>query len=163
MASRPSFDDVPDTRRRNMAAIRGKDTAPELVVRKMLHALGYRFRLHRRDLPGKPDIVLPRLRRVIEVRGCFWHRHQGCVLAAVPSTRPAFWTAKFAATVARDACNLDALELAGWNVLVLWQCEIGNHERLRERLVDFLADPGNAHRRDAPTPPLAATPPLRTR
>ena len=134
---RSTFADVPDTRRRNMAAIRGKDTKPELVVRRLLHSLGYRYRLHGRDLPGKPDIVLAARRKIVEIRGCFWHRHPGCPLAAVPVTRADFWQKKFSRNVARDAENLAALERLGWDVLVVWECEAGAPE-LRVRLENFL-------------------------
>lgn len=129
---------TPEARSANMARIRGKDTGPEIAVRKALHAAGYRFRLHRRDLPGRPDIVLPRHRTVVLVHGCFWHRHEGCSNATTPGTRPDFWQAKFAANVERDARNNAALEALGWKVVVIWECEAGKPESLaaiiRERL-----------------------------
>ncbi|PYB83627.1 very short patch repair endonuclease [Pseudomonas fulva] len=112
------------TRSRMMAAITGKNTQPELALRRFLHALGYRFRLHRKDLPGKPDIVMPKLRTCIFVHGCFWHRHAGCQYATTPKTRSEFWAAKFSRNVERDLENVQALEAKGWTVMVVWECEI---------------------------------------
>jgi len=106
-----------------MARIKGKNTKPELAVRRALHALGYRFRLHRSDLPGRPDIVLPRYRTAIFVHGCFWHRHPGCPKASTPKTRSDFWKDKFQTNVARDRRDAKALENADWQVLVVWECE----------------------------------------
>jgi DNA mismatch endonuclease (patch repair protein) len=117
-----------------MAGIKGKDTVPELVVRSLAHSLGLRFRLHDKKLPGRPDLVLAKHRAVIFVHGCFWHRHS-CSLAAVPKTRPEFWTAKFEANVSRDARNRIALEKLGWRVVEVWECEIGDLTKLRERLL----------------------------
>jgi DNA mismatch endonuclease Vsr len=125
-----------------MAAIRGPNTKPELVVRRTAHALGYRYRLHAPELPGRPDIVFPQLRRLIEVRGCFWHRHPGCVKAASPATRREFWQAKFADTVERDARNDAALRAGGWSVLVLWEWET-NDPSLGDRLRAFLGTSPN--------------------
>lgn len=130
------------TRSRNMAAIRGKNTAPELAVRGILHAMGLRFRLHRKDLPGRPDIVLQRHRTVVFVHGCFWHRHEGCRYTTTPKTRLAFWQAKFDANVARDHRNRIALEEMGWRVLVVWECELRDAEALRDRLKAAFAPPG---------------------
>jgi DNA mismatch endonuclease, patch repair protein len=130
----------PADRRRNMAAIRGKDTRPEWVVRRLLHRMGYRYRLHYKGLPGRPDIACISRKKVVEVRGCFWHRHPGCPAAATPATRPEFWRAKFAATIARDARNLVSLETAGWKALVIWECEV-NSPSLTRRLRDFLGQP----------------------
>ena len=115
---------TPDQRSANMARVRGKDTAPELAVRRALHRMGYRFRLHRRDLPGSPDIVLPRHRLALFVHGCFWHRHTDCRRSTTPQTRREFWETKFAANVERDRRNAAALEAAGWRVRVLWECKI---------------------------------------
>jgi DNA mismatch endonuclease (patch repair protein) len=106
-----------------MARIKGKNTKPELIVRRVLHALGYRFRLHRGDLPGRPDIVLPKYRTAIFVHGCFWHRHSECSKASMPKTRTEFWQDKFAMNVARDQRNVEALKAAGWHVLIVWECE----------------------------------------
>lgn len=112
------------TRSRMMAGIRGKNTRPELALRSALHRLGFRFRLHRKDLPGRPDIVLPARRVVVFVNGCFWHRHAGCRYCTVPATRPEFWASKFAANVERDRRNEDALAASGWRVAVVWECAL---------------------------------------
>src|SRR5688500_5473333 len=106
-----------------MSRVRGKNTRPEIIVRRALHALGERFRVHCAELPGRPDIVLPRHSLAIFVHGCFWHRHPGCRLSSSPKTRVKFWTDKFATNVARDARNVGALESAGWRVGTLWECE----------------------------------------
>lgn len=143
MSSRDTWHDIPEVRRRTMAAIRGKDTKPELKVRRLLHSLGYRFRLHRRDLPGTPDIVLPGRRKVIEVRGCFWHDH-GCNLSSSPRTRRDYWAAKFATNRARDARNDEALRAMGWDLLVLWECGLNQVEQLEADLVSFLGPSGQA-------------------
>jgi len=119
-----------------MSRIRGADTKPELVVRSALHRAGFRFRLHGRSLPGRPDIVLPKYGTVIFVHGCFWHRH-GCRLASEPRTRRDFWRAKFAANVARDSRNARALRALGWRVLTVWECALRT-ERSRERAVATL-------------------------
>ncbi len=144
----------PEARSANMARIRGRDTGPEIAVRKALHAAGFRFRLHRRDLPGKPDIVLPKHRTAVFVHGCFWHRHEGCRNATSPGTRTEFWQAKFAANVARDARNTAALEAAGWKVVVIWECETERPERLaaviRERLPASAAPPRDRGTRGSP-------------
>lgn len=108
----------------NMARIRGRDTAPERQLRSLLHRSGLRFRLHARYLPGRPDIVLPKYRTAIFVHGCFWHRHQQCKNATIPSTRTAFWQEKFSSNVLRDARNLAALRDADWKVAVVWECEL---------------------------------------
>ena len=121
-------------RSRNMAAIRGRDTTPERRVRSLLYRLGYRFRLHRRDLPGSPDIVLPRYHTVVVVHGCFWHRHPGCRYTTTPRTRSAFWDAKFRQNVQRDARQQAELRAGGWSVLVVWECEISDTETLSARL-----------------------------
>src|SRR3954454_10796159 len=138
--ARPAFDDVPPARRRNLAAVAAKDTAPEMRVRRLLHAMGYRFRLHRRDLPGTPDIVLAGRRAIIDVRGCFWHRHPdpACRNAVLPKVRADWWAAKLARNVARDDRNLAALREAGWTVLVLWECETKDLAALSGRLLSFL-------------------------
>jgi DNA mismatch endonuclease (patch repair protein) len=115
---------TPEARSRNMAAIRGKDTAPELAVRRMLHAMGYRFRLHRRDLPGSPDIVMPARHTAVFVHGCFWHQHKRCTHAPTPTSRTAYWLPKLAANVARDARNQRELREMGWRVVVVWECQV---------------------------------------
>jgi DNA mismatch endonuclease (patch repair protein) len=121
-----------------MAAIKGKDTKPELLVRRAAHALGYRFRLHRRDLPGSPDLVFPGRRKVIFVHGCYWHRHQGCRLAYVPKSNQEFWLAKFQANHARDQWALADLVATGWDPLVVWECETGDAAGLRDRIASHL-------------------------
>ena len=113
----------PQTRSRMMRSIRGRNTKPELLVRRALHRLGFRFRLNVRTLPGTPDIVLPRFRAAVFVHGCFWHRHPGCRLAATPQTRPDFWQEKFAGTLARDNAAREALLDNGWRVAVIWECQ----------------------------------------
>lgn len=113
-----------------MSRIRGKNTKPEMAVRRMLHAAGFRFRLHVKDLPGKPDIVLPKWRTVIFVHGCFWHRHEGCKDTTTPKTRTEWWLEKFAKNVANDLKKQSALEAAGWKVIVVWECEMKNAEEL---------------------------------
>ena len=134
---------VDPTRSRIMAAVRQKNTTPETIVRQVLHRLGLRFRLHRKGLPGTPDIVLARHRTVIFVHGCFWHRHQDCRKASTPKTRVDFWQEKFDRNVERDARNEQALLDAGWRVLVVWECETKDVARLTGRLkADFaLPDP----------------------
>jgi DNA mismatch endonuclease, patch repair protein len=112
------------TRSRMMAGIRSQDTAPELFVRRFLHACGLRYTLHKRDLPGRPDIVLPRHRTVVFVHGCFWHRHSDCRFATVPTTRAEFWQRKFTANVARDASIEARLIALGWHVLTVWECQL---------------------------------------
>lgn len=123
-----------DVRSRMMAAVRSTHTGPEIRVRRALHALGARFRLHRRSLPGTPDIVLPGRRLAIFVHGCFWHRHAGCRLATVPATRTEYWTAKFVANVDRDRRKTAQLEAAGWRVGTVWDCETRDPDALRSTL-----------------------------
>jgi DNA mismatch endonuclease, patch repair protein len=121
-----------------MAKVGPKDTKPEVIVRKMIHSFGYRFRLHRRDLPGTPDIVLPKLHKAIFVHGCFWHRHQGCPKASTPKTRVEFWTEKFKNNVERDQRKERQLRLDGWDVEVIWECETQNRDELARRLSRWL-------------------------
>lgn len=123
------------TRSRMMAGIRGKDTAPELALRRALHGAGFRFRLHAKKLPGRPDLVLPRWRAAVQVHGCFWHRHRGCRYATSPATRSEFWTAKFAGNVERDARNHAALRALGWRVATVWECALS-----RDRLAGSVTD-----------------------
>lgn len=108
----------------NMSRIRGKNTKPEVMLRSLLHRQGFRFRLHAADLPGKPDIVLPKYRTVIFVHGCFWHRHEGCPNSTTPKTRAEFWRDKFQRTVERDRQKQTQLERTGWRVLTAWECEL---------------------------------------
>lgn len=116
------------TRSRMMAGIRGKDTKPELALRRALHARGFRFRLHSGKVPGRPDLVLPKHRAVVFVHGCFWHRHEGCRYATVPATRPEFWRAKFDANSARDSAVRTRLLEDGWRVATVWECALRKPE-----------------------------------
>jgi DNA mismatch endonuclease, patch repair protein len=112
------------TRSRMMSGIRGRDTRPELKVRRFLHRAGFRYRLHAYLLPGKPDLVLPRYHAVVFVHGCFWHRHRGCRFAYLPKSREAFWRAKLEGNAVRDARVAESLRRSGWRVFVVWECEI---------------------------------------
>jgi DNA mismatch endonuclease (patch repair protein) len=118
------------TRSRMMSGIRGKDTAPERAVRSFIHRAGLRFRIHRKDLPGTPDITLPQHRAVVLVHGCFWHRHPGCPFAYTPASRQEFWSKKFAENVARDRRKEERLRDLGWRVFVIWECEVDNARTL---------------------------------
>lgn len=120
----------------NMARIRGKDTGPEMQVRRIAHSMGLRFRLHRKDLPGRPDLVFPKHRLAVFVHGCFWYRHPGCGWASTPSTRPEFWRAKFDANVERDLRQQAALTEQGWKVLVLWECGLKDDRPVRAALAE---------------------------
>jgi DNA mismatch endonuclease (patch repair protein) len=130
-----------------MARIGPKNSVPEMVVRKVAHGLGYRYRLHGRDLPGTPDLVFPARRSIIFVHGCFWHRHSGCKRCTHPKTRFEFWAEKFARNVQRDASNEEALRRAGWRVLVIWECETFAPAEVRRRLKSFLGPTKSASRR----------------
>lgn len=129
------------TRSRMMSGIRGKNTKPELVLRRALHALGLRFRLHGPGLPGRPDIVLPRHHAAVQIQGCFWHRHDACHFATTPSSNIEFWSTKFEETVKRDKRNLMALRQLGWRVAIVWECEINEKggEAIAGRIVKWLA------------------------
>lgn len=127
-----------------MARIKGRDTKPELLVRSIVHCMGYRFRLHARDLPGNPDIVLQRHRKAIFVHGCFWHGHKRCPRAARPASNIAFWREKLDSNVARDRRNINRLRKDGWRVLVVWQCQTRNPELLEKKLIKFLKE-GDKH------------------
>lgn len=129
---------APEQRSSLMSQIRDKDTGPEMKVRRLAHALGFRFRLHRRDLPGSPDLVFPSHRKVIFVHGCYWHRHPGCRYAYSPKSNIAFWQSKFEANVTRDRRAASALVALGWDILVVWECETRNADILRLRLTEFL-------------------------
>lgn len=117
-----------------MRRVRARDTSPEMRVRSLIHRMGYRFRLHRADLPGTPDIVLPRYRLALFVNGCFWHRHAGCKRASTPATRLDYWLPKFQRTLDRDQRNHEALKNAGWSVATIWECETHDEESLRGTL-----------------------------
>jgi DNA mismatch endonuclease, patch repair protein len=124
-----------------MSRIRGKDTKPEIGVRRIAHRLGYRFRLHRRELPGSPDLVFPSRHKVIFVHGCFWHRHDCPTGQRAMLTRAAYWEGKFRRTQARDLRKEAELRNLGWHVLVLWECQLRDERALALRLVDFLGPP----------------------
>lgn len=121
-----------------MSKIKGKDTKPEIVVRSLLHQMGYRFRLHRRDLPGNPDIVLPKHKKVIFVHGCFWHGHKDCPRAKRPSTNKKFWNEKLSRSIKRDTFNQKKLKEMGWLTLIIWQCEMKESKNLQSKLESFL-------------------------
>ncbi len=129
---------TPERRSWNMSRIRGRDTLPERRVRSLLHRLGFRFSLRRKDLPGKPDIVLPARHAVVFVHGCFWHQHLGCRNATMPSTRRAFWEAKLQGNAARDSRIADALRSLGWRVMTVWECELADEDRVGRRLARAL-------------------------
>ncbi|OIQ78581.1 very short patch repair protein [mine drainage metagenome] len=121
-----------------MARIGPKNTKPEMIVRRLLHALGYRFRLHATDLPGRPDIVFRPRKKVIFVHGCFWHRHPGCAKSSTPKTRTEFWNSKFAANKERDRRVQEELAVMGWGYLVIWECEVKDKIDLSRKLQEFL-------------------------
>ena len=122
-----------------MRRIKAQDTKPEMMVRRLLHSLGYRYRLHAKELPGKPDIVFRRRKRAIFVHGCFWHQHEQCREGRLPGTRPEYWIPKLSRNVERDRDNSAQLVQKGWQVLTIWECETGNDEALEESLRAFLA------------------------
>jgi DNA mismatch endonuclease, patch repair protein len=126
----------PEQRSYIMRSVRSRDTGPELVVRQLLHRMGFRFGLHRRDLPGRPDIVLPKHKAVVFVHGCFWHGH-GCAKGRLPKSRLDFWGPKFQRNRNRDAESVKMLKADGWRVLTIWQCQIKETERLRKKLAKF--------------------------
>src|SRR5579864_1430974 len=128
-----------DRRSENMRRIRSKDTSPEIIVRRLVHAMGFRFRLHVTSLPGKPDIVFPRLCKIIEVQGCFWHQHPGCIDSHIPKTRRDYWKPKLLRNQARDLSNRRELRNRGWRVLVLWECHVRRGRRVTDRIERFLS------------------------
>ena len=128
----------PDARRRTMQAVKSKDTAPEMVVRRLLHSAGYRYRLHRREMPGCPDIVFPGKRKLIFVHGCFWHGHDCSRGARAPKSNMDYWTAKISRNRARDERSNHELVSAGWGVLIIWECELGTQAGLLKLLRQFL-------------------------
>ena len=121
-----------------MRRVRAKDTGPEMRVRRLVHGMGYRYRLHDRSLPGTPDLVLRRLRKIIFVHGCFWHRHARCALSRLPKSRSEFWVPKLEGNRLRDRRNLARLRRTGWDVLVIWECEIADLPCLGKRIRGFL-------------------------
>ena len=141
---------MPDSvRSRIMRAVPRSDSKPELAVRQILHRLGFRFRLHRADLPGTPDIVLPRYKTVVFVHGCFWHRHEGCKKATTPKTNAAFWQSKFEQNRERDERNVRSLRRDGWRVLIVWECEATAQVGLAKRFRKLLHEPAVAFRAPA--------------
>lgn len=133
----------PSRRSQLMGRVRQKNTSPEMAVRREAHRLGFRFRLHRRDLPGRPDLVFPRLRKAIFVHGCFWHRHD-CRRATTPKSNVSFWENKFSKNVVRDAIVLAKLQALGWSTAVIWECEAVDAAGLSARLVELLRDASEA-------------------
>jgi DNA mismatch endonuclease (patch repair protein) len=149
-----------EARSRLMSRVRSQDTDPEIRVRRVAHAMGLRFRLHRRDLPGCPDMVLPRHRLCVFVHGCFWHRHPECPKATTPKSHVAFWRAKFERNVARDAEVARGLRAAGWRVTVIWECRTRDNAYVRRRLVAALGatEVLRARQSERPVPPLGPPP-----
>ncbi|MFI5093527.1 MAG: very short patch repair endonuclease [Candidatus Acidiferrales bacterium] len=129
-----------DRRSENMRRIRSKGTKPEIAVRRLAHSLGHRFRLHRSTLPGKPDLVFPTTKKIVEVRGCFWHQHPGCIDSHIPKSRIDYWGPKLEKNVRRDRRNVRALRKLGWDVLVIWECEVrpARYLTLKAKLRRFL-------------------------
>ncbi len=127
-----------ERRSANMRAIRAKHTSPEVAVRRITHALGFRYRLHVPTLPGKPDLVFSRLKKIIEVRGCFWHQHHGCIESHFPKSRLEYWGPKLARNCERDTANARALRRQGWRILIVWECQVKDAARLTRRIERFL-------------------------
>jgi len=136
----PDFSRTPPARSRIMSSVRGKNTEPEMIVRRVVHAAGYRYRLHARELPGKPDLVFPRLKKAVFVHGCFWHAHNCRHGRLRPVTNASFWKEKLGSNKARDRRNRQALRRLGWRVLIVWECQLHDLQKLRSRLVEFLRD-----------------------
>lgn len=131
---------TPAERSEHMSRIRAKNTGPEMRVRRLAHALGYRYRLHQAGLPGKPDLVFRKRRAVIFVHGCFWHQHEGCRLQRQPKSRLEYWLPKLARNIERDEEVRRKLEALGWDILVIWECEVRDREALSAILREFLGD-----------------------
>lgn len=129
----------PEVRSYNMSQIKATDTKPEMVVRKFLHSNGFRYRLHVKDLPGKPDLVLPKYNTVIQVHGCFWHAHEGCKYFKIPKTRTEWWKEKLYGNRARDRENIKSLEELGWNVIVIWECELKS-SNFKSTLIELISN-----------------------
>lgn len=131
---------TPEQRSERMSRVRGRDTGPEWTVRRLTHGMGYRYRLHDKNLPGKPDLVFPGRHKAIFVHGCFWHRHPDpeCKLARLPKSRREFWEAKLEGNRKRDEANIARLETEGWGVLVIWECQTRDTEGLKQRIKNFL-------------------------
>jgi DNA mismatch endonuclease (patch repair protein) len=137
----------PEKRSEIMSHIKGRNTGPEIAVRSLLHRMGYRFRLNQKNLPGKPDIVLPRYGSVIFVHGCFWHRHTDCRFAYTPKSKVDFWNAKFEENIQRDKKAKTELEQLGWQVITVWECELRNLDVLSGQLVTLLKACSEKHKR----------------
>lgn len=144
----------PARRSLNMSRITSRDTRPEMIVRRLCHRMGYRFRLHNSKLPGKPDIVFRSRKAVIFVHGCFWHQHTGCRRATIPKSRPEYWMPKLQRNRDRDETNRAALISAGWNVLVVWECDTRDEGQLADTIRNFLGPPGR-RTADLQKPPAA--------
>ena len=128
----------PSQRSERMSRVRNKNTKPELLVRRLVHRLGFRYRLHAGSLPGKPDLVFPRKRSVIFVHGCFWHRHVGCALCRMPKSRLEFWKPKLEANRKRDSRNQRLLRKEGWRLLIVWECQLADEHALKNSIIEFL-------------------------
>ena len=128
----------PERRSMNMSRIRSVHTSPEMTVRRLVHGMGFRYRLHATHLPGRPDMVFPGVRKIIDVRGCFWHQHKKCIDSHIPKANIDYWRPKLAKNVGRDKANGKRLKANGWNVLTLWDCELRKPEQVRKRIVAFL-------------------------
>ena len=128
---------VSEQRSKNMSAIKSKNTKPEIKVRQILHSMGYRFRLHSKNLPGSPDIILPKYKTVIFVHGCFWHRHENCKYASTPKTRKEFWNKKFITNIERDLQIQEKIKNTDWRSVVIWECETKNIDNLKGRIIDI--------------------------
>ena len=131
------FHMISSARSKNMSAIKSKNTKPEIEVRKLLHSMGFRFRLHRKDLPGSPDIFLPKFKTVIFVHGCFWHRHENCKYSSTPKTRVQFWKKKFNSNILRDLENQKKIKDIGLRSIIIWECELKNKKELEKKLFDI--------------------------
>lgn len=140
---------MPEERRKVMRAIKGKDTKPEMAVRRLVHGMGYRYRLHRRTLPGTPDLVFGPRDKVIFVHGCFWHRHSdpACPLARLPKSRLEFWLPKLEGNRTRDIKSLERLEAAGWRTLTIWECQLRDMDKVAEQVLGFLGPRGTGETR----------------
>lgn len=132
---------TPAQRSAHMSRIRSKDTKPELRVRRLLHSAGYRFRTHLAEVPGRPDVAFTAKRKLIQVNGCFWHDHQGCPGSRNPKSNSEYWTRKLARNRERDHRHLDEAHALGWEVMVVWECELNDDAALKSRLADFLGHP----------------------
>lgn len=133
------MDSVSPARRSEiMSRVHSRDTKPEMLVRKLVYSMGYRYRLHAKELPGKPDLVFRPRGKAIFVHGCFWHRHPGCALARLPKSREEFWLTKLEANRERDIKNQHALQEANWSVLTIWECELGDIDKLKRKIKEFL-------------------------